>query len=71
MGQAPGAEGGDVRQQPLNRLGAGVRNAVPCESRRIVRTRISETPVSLSIALVQLCARACPVSRDAFTHRPP
>jgi hypothetical protein len=29
MGQAPGAEEGDVRQQPLNRLGAGMRNAGP------------------------------------------
>jgi hypothetical protein len=43
----------------------------PCESLRLVRTRISETPVSLSIALVQVCARACPLSRDAFTRRPP
>ena len=43
MGQAPGAEEGDVGQQPLNRLGAGMRNALPSESLRIVRTRISET----------------------------
>ena len=45
MGQAPGVEEGDVRQQPLNRLGAGMRNALPTESLRVVRTRISETPV--------------------------
>ena len=40
VGQAHGAKEGDVRQQPLNRLGAGMHNAVPSESLRIVRTRI-------------------------------